>query len=451
MGVLDFLARKKERKRVLLVGLDGVPYHLIKSLVRKGCLPNLSRLMQDGIACEMSSPILPVSSVAWTTLITGTNPAKHGIFGFVDRRRDSYGIYFPNAVQIQQPTLWDMLTAGGKKTVAVNIPQTYPAKEINGIIVSGFVAFDLDKAVYPPQLAKALQKIDYRIDVDYDRAVKNKYDFFVDLFYTLKKRREVLLYLLDRIDWDLFMGVFTGSEWLQRYCWDDYENTQSTYHQFFLKYYHEIDTIIGRLAEKIGEDTALFIVSDHGFSHVKQEVHINAWLKKEGYLRLKADKAVSVEDIDPAATQAFALDPSRVYVNLKELMPGGCVEAGKAYDDLIAKLTRGFLSLKDPATALPVVNRVFRKDELFAGPLVSRAPDLVLQAEPGYDLKGSFNCDDIFVKGTANGMYPRDDPFFYMRGAGALKTTPAIQDLAPTILKLLDIAIPDHIDGKPLV
>lgn len=452
MGLFDsFKKKRKSISRVAVIGLDGVSYALIKDLSKKGHLPNLSSLMQEGFTCEMETSIPPVSSVAWTTFMTGVNPAKHGIFGFMERRRESYGVYFPNASQIQSSTLWEILTNESKKTVAINIPQTYPARKINGIIISGFVALDPDKAVYPPKLAPALKEIDYRIDVDYQGASEKKNEFFKDLLYTLKKRRDIVLYLMDRVGWDLFIGVFTGTDRLNHYFWDDYENPESDFHRFFISFYEEVDKIIGQILTKLDDQTALIIMSDHGFAGLKKEVNLNAWLKQEGLLKMKNETPVSYEDIAPEITKAFALEPSRIYINLKGLMPKGCVNPGAEYQALTKLLTEGFLTLKDEATSEAVIRRVFRKDELYSGPLIDKAPDLVLCGAKGFDLKGTVSKTEIFGKGRFSGMHTHNDAFFYMRGLERLNAKPHIQDLAPTILKMLKTPIPEHMDGKALI
>jgi len=453
MGFLDKIKKRKTTapRRVAVIGLDGVPYRLIKDLSARGVLPNITALMQDGFACEMDSTMPPVSSVAWTTFMTGVNPAKHGIFGFMDRRRESYGVYFPNASQIASPALWDLLTAAGKKTVAVNIPQTYPARETNGIIISGFVALDLEKAVYPKKLVPALREIDYRIDVDCERAGERREAFFKDLFYTLKKRRETFLYLMNKIDWDLFIGVFTGTDRLQHYFWEDYENQDSPHHASIISYYREIDAAIGDMARKLGDDTELILLSDHGFGRLEKEVYLNAWLRREGLLKLKSDSSASFDDIDPASTQAFALDPGRVYVNLRGIMPGGCVSPGPQYDRLIKRLIEGFLTLKDEKTSEPLISRVFRREELYNGPFMERAPDLVLWGAKGCDLKGALAKPELTGKEQFTGMHTHNDAFFYMHGLKALSAKPHISSLAPTILRLLNIPVPREMDGHAIV
>ena len=451
MSILDLFKQKKETyARMAVIGLDGVPYRMIMDLTAQGVMPVMAKLLEEGYACKMDSSMPPVSSVAWTSFMTGTNPAKHGIFGFMDRRRESYGIYFPNATQIKSPALWDILTDAGKKTVAVNIPQTYPARETNGVIISGFVALDLEKAVYPHKLVEALREMDYRIDVDYQNADERKDEFFKDLFYTLKKRRETFLYLLGKVPWDLFIGVFTGTDRLQHYFWDDYENTDSPWRQTVLDYYREIDTVIGEMTETMGADTALLMLSDHGFAHLEKEVFINTWLKQQGYLQLKNDPPKSFEDIDAENTRAFALDPSRIYINVKGAMPQGIVNPGLEYEQLRKTLSEGVLALRDEETGKPVISRVFRKEELYKGPFIDKAPDLVLWGAQGYDLKGAISKKDVLGRGKFTGMHTHDDAFFYLRRLAPLKVKPHIQDLAPTILQLLDIPVPPDMDGRPL-
>lgn len=451
MSILNvFKKKKKAFARAAVIGLDGVPYRMIRGLAAQGVMPVMAKLLEEGYACTMDSSIPPVSSVAWTTFMTGVNPAKHGIFGFMDRRRESYGIYFPNATQIKSPALWDILTGAGKTTVAVNIPQTYPAREINGVIISGFVAIDLEKAVYPRTLVEALKAIDYRIDVDYQNADERKEEFFKDLFYTLKRRRETFLYLQNKVPWDLFIGVFTGTDRLQHYFWNDYENTDSPWHQTILDYYRELDTVIGDMTETMDGDTALMMLSDHGFAHLEKEVFINSWLKKQGYLQLKNDSPGSFEDIDVEATKAFALDPARIYINLKGVMPHGIVNPGLEYEQLIKDLTDGFLSLRDEETGQQLIKHVYRKEELYEGPFIDKAPDLVLSGTQGYDLKGAVSKDSLLGKGRFTGMHTQEDAFFYLKGLTHLKVKPHIQDIAPTILRLLGIPVSATMDGRSL-
>jgi len=383
--------------------------------------------------------------------MTGVNPGKHGIFGFMERRRESYGVYFPNAAQIAAPALWDILTAAGKKTLAVNIPQTYPAREINGIIISGFVADDFEKAVYPRRLVTPLQEIKYRIDVDAELAADHKDAFFKDLMQVLKKRRETFMYLANKVNWDLFIGVFTCTGPLLKYFRADYENTASAYHAEVLACFHELDRAVGSIIEKLDSDTALIMLSDHGSAQCSQEVYLNTWLRNEGLLHFVNDPPASFEDLDPERTKAFALDPGRVYINQKGCMPRGIVAPGQEYERVMKALMESFLSLKDQTTSETVISRVFRKDELFSGPLAAKAPDLVLWGAQGYELKAGIGRQTVLGHGGGMSMNTYNDALFYMRGLNGLSAKPTIRDIAPTILKLLQIPVPKDIDGKAVI
>ncbi len=309
----------------------------------------------------------------------------------------------------------------------------------------------LKRRSIPYKLVEALKAMDYRIDVDYQNADERKEEFFKDLFYTLKRRRETFLYLLDKVPWNLFIGVFTGTDRLQHYFWDDYENTDSPWHQTILDYYRAIDTVIGEMTEKMSGDTALMMLSDHGFAHLEKEVFINSWLRKQGYLQLKNDSPRSFEDIEVGATKAFALDPGRIYINLKGVMPHGIVSPGLEYEQLVKELSDGFLELRDEETGKQLISRVFRKEEIYTGPFIDKAPDIVLCGAPGYDLKGSISKNNLLGKGRFTGMHTHDDAFFYLKGLAPLKVKPHIQDIAPTILKLLGMPVPPDMDGSPLI
>ena len=285
------LKNKRPRRRVALIGLDGVSYDQIIDLSNNGYLPNITKLMEDGSLFRMKSSSPSISPVSWTSCITGVNPATHGMFGYMDRRRESYGIYFPNALQIVSPQIWDYVTAANKTTVAVNVPQTYPAKEINGVLISGFVSLDFKKAVFPQQICSALEQIDYRIDVDFNEHSDDRTIMYEALLYMLKKRRETCNYFMDRVDWNLFVGVISGT---------------------------------GRI-------------------------------------------------------------------------------------------------------------------NLYQGRLLERAPDLILEGVPGYELSSDIDKDCLLGKSRYEGVPTSQDAFLCMKGLDALKSKPHIIDLFPTILNILDV------------
>src|SRR5262249_13727367 len=149
--------------------------------VELGVTPNLGRLLASGTAAPMRSSIPVISSVSWTGFMTGKNPGKHGVYGFTDLKPGTLTMFFPNFGNVRADTLWDVAGRAGKRAIVMNIPNTYPARQLNGMLVSGFVAINLQRAVYPAELLPRLESAGYRIDVDYVNADQRPEAFFADL------------------------------------------------------------------------------------------------------------------------------------------------------------------------------------------------------------------------------------------------------------------------------
>src|SRR5690349_13219088 len=171
LGGLDAMSssdgiRGGRERRVVVIGLDGTPFTLARRFIEDGTMPNLAALQRRGTLLQMDTSIPDISSVAWSSFMTGANPGRHGIYGFLDLQPSSYKIYFPNSKHIRSETLWDAVGRNGCRSIVINVPSTYPARQIEGMLVAGFVAVDLNKATYPPELIPRLRDMDYRIDVD---------------------------------------------------------------------------------------------------------------------------------------------------------------------------------------------------------------------------------------------------------------------------------------------
>src|SRR5438309_1959222 len=130
-------------------------------------MPNLAQLLAGGTVAPMRSSIPVISSVSWTSFMTGRNPGKHGVYGFTDVKPGTFTMFFPNFGNVRSDTLWDVAGRAGKRSIVLNVPNTYPARPLEGLLVSGFVAVNLERAVFPPSLLPRLQAENYRIDVDY--------------------------------------------------------------------------------------------------------------------------------------------------------------------------------------------------------------------------------------------------------------------------------------------
>jgi predicted AlkP superfamily phosphohydrolase/phosphomutase len=356
------------------------------------------------------------------------------VFGFTDFKPSSYALRFPNFSDVQAPTFWDELGRRGRRSIVINQPSTYPARPLNGVLVSGFVAIDPDRAVYPAACRSALKEMGYQIDIDTLRAREDHDFLWQELDRTLAGRLRAFEHFW-RDDWDYFELVVTGTDRLHHFLWSAGEGDGHPDHGRFLDYYKRVDDLIGRVAGAFGDltggDDGLYLLSDHGFCGIVQEVYLNAWLEKEGWLRFGSAAPQGLEEIADESA-AFVLDPGRIYIHRRDRFPRGSVAAA----DAVAVMS----GIEDRLSRLEfegrrVVRRVFRGADIYSGPLTSKGPDLVVLSEPGFDLKGSVKKKEVFGRTNLEGMHTWDDAFFWAnRPAG---DDLAIRDLAGIITRSL--------------
>lgn len=406
------LFKKKKKKRVFVLGLDGVPYSLLQDLADGNIMPTMKSLIDSGRLHKMKASLPEISAVSWTDFMTGSNSGTHGIFGFTDLKPDTYDLLFPNFLDLQTKTFWDTLGDKKKRSIVINQPSTYPAREINGILISGFVAIDLAKAVYPPTIRASLDKLDYQIDIDTMKSREDPEFLWKDLYRTLDRRINTLN-LFWKQDWDYFEFVITGTDRLQHFLWNAYKDTENPHHKKFLDYYRRIDQVIGHIVNSFRQlnnsDEGLYLLSDHGFTGIKQEVYLNVWLEQQGYLRFDSSPPESLGEIS-STSRAFAMDPNRIYLNLKDKFPKGCVNPSDK-DAVKKEIAENLKKLEWDGNK--VVRKVFDAQQVYNGPLVDQGPDLIVLSEYGYDMKGSIKKKEIFGRTNLQGMHTWDDAFFW--------------------------------------
>jgi len=390
---------------MIIIGLDGMPYRLIRDLSESGVMPNTREVIESGVFKPMESSYPEISSVAWSSLITGANPGYHGIFGFTDVPQGTYRLSFLNFSDLKMPPFWKDGKEG--RFVIINVPATYPAAPLEGVLIAGFVALDLKRATYPPSLIPKLNEMDYRIDVDADKARKSLDLFLKDLDRTLEARIAAYRYLWDEEGWQTFMLVFTGTDRLAHYLWDAYEDNSHRYHSAFLNHLHQIDKVIGEITRRMDTNDSLIILSDHGFELLEYDVHMNLFLSQEGFLKFRKDPPQSLADIDHG-TKAFVLDPARIYINLEGKYPRGSVKP-EDREIVINRLQRSLESLS--INGKKVIEQIYRKEEIYEGPFLDQAPDLVLLPTSGFNFKANLKAGGIFEGSALTGKHTQKDAF----------------------------------------
>ena len=446
-----FQRRRKSKRRVVFIGLDGSPYSLLTRLVSEGRMPNLAGLLQIGNLSSMDSIYPTVSSVAWSSMMTGKNPAKHGIFGFVDRTPGAYKPYIPTSRNMTSKTLWEHLSDLGKRVIVMNVPVTYPPRPVNGVLVAGFLAPRLEKATFPPEVGQRLQRLGYRIDTDPWAARKSKDSFLTDFRETLEARERALMEFLRNEPWDYFHCHIMETDRLHHFLWELMEDGDPKYAPAFYDCYRQIDELLGRVRAELDDETTLMLMADHGFCSLRKEVYVNTWLRDAGYLRLKGDEAKSIADMEPSS-RAYSLDPGRVFIHLRGREPNGCVEPGDEYEHLREEIAEGLLQLRNPDSDEEMIERVFRREEIYEGTQLHLAADLIAAPRRGYDLKGAMAKTTLTFKGDQLiGTHTFDDAMLYIQNHAFAREEFSVVDVMPTILEIMGLPAPPDLDGSSVL
>ena len=506
------------KARVLVIGLDGATFDLIKPWAAEGRLPTLARLMDGGAHGSLHSTIPPMTGPAWTTFATGVNPGKHDLYDWIAREAGTYHFLPTTALDCKTPTVYELLSQVGRSVCVMNVPMTFPPKPVNGVVVSGLPAPDLESGVtYPDTLLDEIRENvgDYILYPDPGQAYSDSgIDAFLKRLYrTTDLRVETLNYLRGRDDWDFAMVVFNGTDTISHAMWKFMDSSHplhdpakaAKYGNAIRDYYSYVDAKLAAIVDDLDDDTTLIIMSDHGFGPFHKFIHVNNWLMDQDFMAVKPGALaglkhrmfrlgfspmnvyntlmalglgslkrevvrgqgqglmktlfLSFDDVDWSRTKAYSLgNVGQIRINVAGREPFGCVARGEEYeavrDDIIARLYR----MTDPKTGEQVVEQVYRREEIYAGPYLDDAPDIVFIPRRleyfgfGEYEFGSHKIIEPMQRGIS-GTH-RLNGIFIAYGArvraGAATHDAHLVDLAPTILHLMDEAVADHMDGRVL-
>ena len=453
---MSFLSRVfgKKAPRVVVIGLDGTPHTFAQRMIREGHMPNLGRITAQAGLTRMHSVYPTVSSVAWSTYMTGVNPARHGIYGFIDRKAGTYDTTIPTSRRMTAKTLWQMLSEAGKRVIVINVPVTYPPQTVNGILIGGFLSPRLERAVYPPEKAELIQSLGYRIDTDAWLARESKDKLFADVEDCLARRQKTLLHLMDNEPWDFLQCHIMETDRLYHFSWEQYEVGDPRHAPRFYDVIHRIDDLLGEVLARVEKAGAeLVVLSDHGFCTLRYEVYVNTWLAQKGWLTLPDPKPerVQLQDVGPSCA-VYSLDPGRVYINLQGREPAGTVPASE-YESWRTRVAEAAMAeLRDPETGAPMLEQVLRREEIYHGPGLERAADLILVPRYGYDLKGALGRPALTFKGEALvGMHTYDDAMIAVRNRPIAHSGFGIVDATATVLALMGVEAPAGLDSRSVL
>ncbi len=387
----------QQRPRLAVLGLDGLPLALARTLAASGRLPNLATLCQSPLAREIDAELPELSPVNWTSFATAAGPGRHGIFGFTEIDPADYTLSMIDATAVACPTIFDRLGEAGLTSKVINLPAAYPAGPLRGAMIAGFVAPDLARAAYPPELARLLAGTGYLPEADTTRGAADPDHLLGQLRATLKSRETALDILSAGGDFDLLVFVLTETDRILHFFYPALADASHPLHGPFLDLLAVWDRLIGKFLDMyhgLPEPKRLMVLADHGFAALRTEVDLNAWLAGQGLLVLERHpKSEWDSRIAAHGSAAFALDPGRIYLHAKERFARGTLHEHAARD-LAERLRRDLMALCYEGE--PVMEAVHTAQELYHGPMRGRAPDLVCVARPGFCLTGKFNRAQVF-------------------------------------------------------
>ena len=520
--------------KILVIGWDGATFDLLKPWVRDGKLPNIARLMEHGVHGPLRSTLPPMTFPAWSSFMTGVNPGKHGIYDFTKQRAGTYDLEFVSGGQRCATSFWSLLSKAGRKVISVSVPGTYPPEPVNGVMISGFDAPGVDgpgatvdrRGMHPPEIYDEIQRElgGHPIGAHVVNEINSgRPDLAVErMIESVRRKAATVKHLMTNHPWDCCMILFgecdNACHQFWKYCDREsplYSDNPGGMQDSLLRIFEELDRLAGELLDLVPSETTVMLMSDHGFGGVSDFViYPNCWLREQGQLtfrgrsthfvsrmidglKLRAvarlpiwfkrglhrltkrrlgrvEAYVRFSMIDWAGTQAY-FDENPYYpglwINLDGRQPKGTVSQGAEYEELRSRLIESLQQWRHPESGEPIVEAAYRREDVYSGPQLDLAPDIVVKwgthCGYSYAFKVSSKSKALewieqldpntpqnlaFYSGKSG--HHRDDGIFVASGPHIRDTETVsgakIIDLAPTILHLSGVPVPDSMDGRVL-
>ncbi len=498
--------------KLLILGLDGATLDIINPLIEQGRLPTMAKLKREGTCGKLRSTLPPVTAAAWSTFMTGLNPASHGIFQwrtYDPTRYTNLDEHVVTADRLAGRAFWDFLGRAGYRLAIITVPVTYPTWPVNGYMISGYPCPDTKRNyTYPPEWGESLAQ-SYNLSVDHYLKADDEEILSAGLAM-LRHRTDLALDLVSQGKIDVCILVLGAIDRAQhdffKYADPRFQASHRAPPQFreaINRHYEVADEQVARLLEALSSDGVALVISDHGGGpHPPRYFHTNAWLGRHRWLVTKQGGAVSgtsffrrgiqglrrwlpfeetlrrmlpeavvdrarsytlnIADVDWSRTKAYRFPmyyPAEgIEINLKGRQPQGSVEPGGECRRLIMEIMQALRDARDPATHEQIVEEVHHKEEIYNGPFLDIAPDIVFVCRQshrtGIGLGGDFTAPvRLNALRKDNGVHTMDGIFFaYGKGIvrGKEVTAAELIDVAPTVLHLAGLPVLKEMDGRVL-
>lgn len=497
----------------LMIGLDGATFDLIEPWVEMGYLPTFKYLLTEGTHGPLKVWPNMNSASSWSSIVTGYNPGQHGIFSFGDAPPQRGTQWHPNtAADRKKPPFWRILSEEGKQVGIINVPISYPADPVNGFMLAGMdtPGIQSTRFAHPPNLLEELhrERIDYILDVP-NLGIQSRRDPY-HLPESVKRMVEVrsrtIHHLMQKHPWDVMMAVFIAPDRVQHCYWPK-EGTPLDHLDWtpIRSLYQQIDLFFSKTLELMDKKTTLLVISDHGFGPIRFAARcLNPLFAQLGLLQynqgisqlrekfleslllygrriipyrfqnplaralprlhLQASMQFKFSGIEWSKTQVYA-EPfaGQIYINLQGREPEGTISS-KEYSSLCEQVREILLRLTDPESGAPLIQAIYRPEDLYHGPYTHKAADLVIDWNDevlrdalcyhGHGKQTIINPPKMKMGSRWTGSH-RSKGIFIAYGPNIKKGTTimnaTLYDITPTILYLQGHPIPEDMDGKVLI
>lgn len=471
-----------DKKKVLLVGLDGAPHDLVRRWADQDELPNLRELIRAGAFGVLESK-LDETPPAWSSIYTGKNPGKHGVFDFQSRRPGSQEFLPINATQRDGKDIWEVLSEKGLRVGVLNAPITYPPREVNGVLVAGFLTPGEDVPyTFPAGLQAELKQAvpGFRHSSADEMQLNLQKEKYVQAIYDkVENLGKAARYLIEKDAFDFFSLIISETDHVEHWFWDRMEDgAQDAYGDVILKTYKAADRVLGDVIDEYSRDAFVLVVSDHGATRLRRLFHTNYFLHSIGVLdfkrgiRTRAKRgfysmgvtealysmvartkfyplryllkplSLTLKDVDWKSSKAFSFGYGQIY-----LLRRGTPDPRDAIIDAL-------LSAVDPETGMKPVTDAWKREAIFSGPHTSEAPDIQLLMSEGYEaFPWASISDRVFTPNTSRSGTHNTRGVVLMKGEGVKQgelVGATVTDIAPTILYLFDLPPAPDMDGHVL-
>ena len=475
------MEESKNSSKLIIVGWDGASFGLVREWAQAGQLKTCERLINKGTFGMLKSTTPPITFPAIPSFMTGKNPGKHGIASFFRPQKDgAMGLMDSRSIRDE---FWNIGSMSDRKKILINLPLTYPAKPLNGVIISGALTPTKEEEgfVFPSSLRGTMKGAmeSYDVDVEFKYSPGKEKDYWHACEKVARNRMGLMRKLLRFSDWDVCIVYFTMLDRIQHHLFGRNGN------YWILKGYKLMDEYLRELLTLSGEGCNLILFSDHGFGRSKGRFYPNAWLTKLGYLSHKKGKSHSsmmgkvrtiqfntamrilsrmipnflvqkgIKTLEKHSNsfnfESIDWDKSKLYATISGIHVN--TDLGEERKTLLLDISRKLKELEDPETGKKLDVKVYQREDIFNGRHVDKLPDIVYSIEDyAYEPFASF--EPILPVQSFRKEYRgwhREAGVLIAHGpdidTGNIREA-SIMDLAPTILHLFNCPIPRDMDGR---